>query len=188
MFAPLGGFYTWPRCSVCHVENCRQSKDTYCSVLNVETHCEATDPSGPSWNYPSTWSLLTEPDTMILMQRLWLCARLMTPARSRSITPTVREPHHRGLCPACSCHINQDSSPTCGDGWHLNTIYTPAFGPTDSGHTTVNLKTHTVMSLAGWILFSLTMICPWSKATPSVLLVCFNIPHVFLDTNLQETL
>lgn len=71
---------------------------------------------GPSWNYPCTWSLLTEPDTMILMQRLGLCARLMTPARSRSITSTVRESHHKGLFPACSCYIDQASSPSCGNG------------------------------------------------------------------------
>lgn len=50
-------------------------------------------------------------DTMILAEGLWLSARLVTPARSRGITPMAGEPHHRGLCPACSCHTDQASAP-----------------------------------------------------------------------------
>lgn len=36
-------------------------------------------------------------DTIILLQGLWLSARLVTPARRRGMTPMPREPHHRGF-------------------------------------------------------------------------------------------
>lgn len=58
---------------------------------------------------PRAWSQPTEADTMILVEGLWLSARLVTPTRSRGITPIAGEPHHKGLCPAGSCNTEQAS-------------------------------------------------------------------------------
>lgn len=140
---------------------------------------------GPSWACPSIWCLLTEADTIILMQGWvpgsWLLLKL-------TFQPMVREPHHKGLCSACSWHTDQVSDPSWGYGCWINTVCTSAHRPTDSDHTIVTLGTHR-WHQPGWLDYlSLSMVCPSSKATPSALTVWLNAPHLLLSTHLCKAL
>lgn len=108
--------------------------------------------------------------------------------QSRLIPPMIREPHHKGLCSACSRHTDQTSDPSWGCGWRITTVHISTYRPTDSGHTIVTIGTHWCLEPAWLDYLSLTMVCPLSKAAPNVLIVWFNLPHLLLSIHLGKAL
>ena len=117
---------------------------------------------GPSWECPGAWSLLTEADIMILMQGLWLTSRLVTPARSWPICPTLGELHRKGLC-LCLLLPDQASGCSWGYGRCCNMVYTSAYRPADSGRTIVTLESHGYLEPGCLDHCSLTTMYPLTK-------------------------
>lgn len=93
----------------------------------------------------------------------------------------VRARHHKGLCPAWSCHADQI--------WSTSTPFTLQL--TDQLTLSISLwpqKLTGIMSPSGWTIYSLTIRDLLSKATPKCTgCLTLSVPHL-LSTHLCEAL